>query len=351
MWGDTSFFGIIWNLTWGLAGLSVVALLVLFVRRLIIQFFQRRRHRRRAALQDLVFRYLEQADRGEDPTPLDLPARDQGLLLSVASEMMRGVTGAMRDNIVRLLIVHIDRPRLLRSFERASGPDRAKLAARMSWSDAPEIHAALNNALDDRSQDVVLAAANALIAAHQPINLMTLMPKFEARGMLGHRGIRDICRKVAPANVAALFTLIDDANPAVAILAIDTMSRSPSPAALRRLRGMAQSHASVDVRATALRTLGLAGDPDSAEVVTAALSDPAWEARAQAAVAAGRIRSTVALPKLAELMRDPNWWVQLRAAQALAKMGDAGLAILEGLLADQQLRPLADFALSERHAA
>ena len=351
MWDAINFYQMLWNACWAFAAWSIVTLLILFVRRLIIQGYERRREARRAVLQDLVFRYLEQIETGEDPIPQYLSPRDQRLLLSVATEMMRGVTGTMRDNLIKLLNTHLDRERLLRGFERAAAPARADLAARLSWSDAPEVHAALYKALDDPSPDVVLVAANALIVAQQPINLMTLVPKLEARDMLGHRGIRDIFRKVAPQNAAVLFSLIDDPNPAIAVLAIDTMARAPTPAALRRLRGMAQSHPSVDVRTTALRTIGLAGDPDSAEVITAALSDPAWEVRAQAAIAAGRTRSAIALTKLTELTRDSNWWVQVRAAQALAKLGNAGLAVLERLLEDQDLHSLADFALSERHAA
>jgi hypothetical protein len=351
VWEAINFYQLLWDACWAFAAWSVATMIVLFVRRLIIQGIDRRRESRRATLQDLVFRYLEQVEGGEDPIPRDLSPRDQRLLLSVTTEMMRGVTGTMRDNLIRLLNTHLDHQRLLRGFERAPAQERAKLAGRLSWSDAPEVHASLYKALDDPSPEVVLAAVNALIVAQQPINLLALVPKLEVRDMLGHRGIRDIFRKVAPQNGAILFSLIDDPNPAIAVLAIDTMARTPSPAAMRRLRGMAQTHPSVDVRATALRTLGLASDPEAGGVITAALSDPAWEVRAQAAIAAGRTRSAMALATLTELMRDSNWWVQLRAAQALAKLGDAGLAVLERLLDDKDLGPLADFALSERHAA
>ena len=56
------------------------------------------------------------------------------------------------------------------------------------------------------------------------------------------------------------------------------------------------------------------------------------------------------LPALHLLLQDRNWWVRLRAAQAMVKLGAEGIAALEGLLGDQALGQLADFVLSERRA-
>jgi HEAT repeat protein len=341
-------FSLIWNVSFALAALSILTLFILFVRRLIIQFVEARRARRRAVLQDMIFTYL--SDPVHAQFPAKLSARDQGHVMSLAIEMMRRVTGPMREQLVALLENTIDEDRIIKALRRARAGQRAKYAARLWWARSPNVHAALRDALDDRAPAVVLAAANSLIMAGQTLNLLDLVPKLESRDMLGHRAVRDIFRKLAPDNVSALFALMEDRNPSIVVLAIDALARMSSPTVLRRLAHIAHSHQSVDVRATALRTIGLIGDPDLAPVVLQGLSDPAWEVKVQAAIAAGRLRLAAALEPLTCLLTDSNWWVQLRAAQALTKLGAPGIAALENARGNASLASVADFALAERHA-
>ncbi len=331
----------------GLALASIAALLLLFVRRVIIMRFEAANARRRGELQDMIYGALE------NPAALTkgrLSARDQRLLLAVVTELLRGVDGEMRDQLKAILAHHIDLGRLIAGLQHALPADRAKIAARLFWSQAPEVHAALRGALDDSEPEVVLAAANALLAAGQGIDLLTLAPKLEARRMLGNRAVRDLFRKLAPDNGAALFTFLDHANPAVVVLAIDALARAPSIPALERLRAAANAHASVDVRAAAVRSLGNAQDHAGADVITAALGDPAWEVRAQAAIAAGRAGDATALAPLRALVHDANWWVRLRAAQALAKLGPDDVASLRALSGEDDAGRLVDFVLAERGA-
>jgi HEAT repeat protein len=345
--GELTLFRAIWLMSWILAGTSVLIIFVLFIRRLFIHANQRRIEARRAVLEDLVFRHL---DGPPDVFPTLPKARDQRLLLSIGTDMLRSVTGEMRASLIALLKVAIDVDALLKQMRRAPPADRAKIASRLYWCDMPAVHAALREALGDKNPDVILAAVNSLLAADQPLDLISLVAKLEARQMLGHRAVRDIFRKVAPSNGTALFALLDDPNPAIAVLAIDAIARIPNPAILRRLRAAAQTHPSVDVRATALRTLGLVRDQAAQDVIMAALSDPAWEVRTQAAVAAGRAMLTAAVPRLITLLQDRNWWVQLRSAQALAQLGQDGQAALRTLADDAALEPLVKFVLAERAA-
>ncbi|MBX7199210.1 MAG: HEAT repeat domain-containing protein [Rhodospirillaceae bacterium] len=330
-----------------LALTSIAALLMLFVRRVIIMRIDRANAQRRRELQDMVYGALD------DPgklSPRPLSARDQRLLLAVVSEMLRAVDGEMRDQLKDILARHIRLDRLLYGLKHGLPVDRAKIAARLFWSAAPEVHDALRAALDDPEPEVVLAAAGALMAAGQRIDLQTLTPKLEARRMLGNRAVRDLFRKLAPDNGAALFAFLDDPNPAVVVLAIDALARARSAAALKRLRAAAQTHPSVDVRAAAVRSLGNAQDHNAVGVVTAALSDAAWEVRAQAAIAAGRIGDAAALTQLAKLVHDANWWVRLRAAQALTRLGPDGIAALQAVSGDGEAGRLVEFVLSERGA-
>jgi hypothetical protein len=338
-------FEIIWWVSVGLAGLTIATLIFLYFRRLIIDARVARQTLKRAALQDYVYAVLGGTAEG---TRTFTPG-EQRILIGLVTEMMRGITGAMRDQLVDILDKHVDQDRMARGLKTGAPEDRAKIAARLFWAKSPAAIEALREALNDPNPQVVMAAINSLISSGQKLSLIDIVPKLEARGMLGHRGVRDIFRKLAPHNASALLALIEDKDPAVAVLAIDALARMPSPAALRRLAHIVVAHPSVDVRATAVRTIGLMNNRAFDGAILTALADPGWEVKGQAAIAAGRMRLLEALPMLERLARDSNWWLQLRSAQALTRLGEQGIAILERLRADPDHARLAEFALSERH--
>ncbi len=339
-------FQIIWWSSVGLSALSIATLIFLFFRRLIIDARFARRAVTRAALQEFVYARL--ADPGAE-AGRRFTNDEQHILLGLVTEMMRSISGPTREKLVEILEQSIDPDHIVRNLRDPRAEDRAKTAARLFWSKSPAVHAALREALNDMSPAVVIAAVNSLISARQKISLIELVPKFEARHMMGHRAVRDIFRKTAPQNIAALMALLKENDSNLVVLACDALTRARHPPALDRLAELASTHASVDVRATAIRALGLLGDTAAAPVIVAALADPAWEVKLQAAVAAGRLRLGSALPLLSALARDSNWWLQLRSAQALAQLGEAGLAVLETMRAEPDYAPVAEFALSERH--
>lgn len=82
----------------------------------------------------------------------------------------------------------------------------------------------------------------------------------------------------------------------------------------------------VDQRVSAVRALaGLNRWPMAAsEALYQALSDPAWEVRAQVALATVRLSHPGLEEKLYALLGDPEWWVRHNAAQALGKRGHSG---------------------------
>jgi HEAT repeat protein len=66
-----------------------------------------------------------------------------------------------------------------------------------------------------------------------------------------------------------------------------------------------------------------------------ALDDPAWEVRAQAVKALGKIGEALDAPRLAEMLRDDAWWVRNNAAAALREMGETGEGPLLEMLWDE----------------
>lgn len=338
-------FGIIWWLSIGLSALSVTVLVFLYLRRLIINKRLAGHATKRAQIQEFIYGALS----GGDEASRKFSPEEQRILLGVATEMMRGVAGPMKEQIVRILVNNVDQERLAKGLKDKMPEDRAKAAARLFWATSPVVHAALRDALNDTNPHVVLAAINSLISAGQKLSLVDILPKLESRGMLGHRAVRDIFRRLASENGATLAVLMEDPDPAVVVLAVDAVARVPSPFAMQRIALLAKNHPSVDVRATAIRSIGLVADKSYESSVIDALSDSAWQVKGQAAIAVGRLRITDAIPHLSEMVRDTNWWVQLRSAQALARLGDNGLRVLEELRGDAAQAALAEFALAERH--
>jgi len=65
----------------------------------------------------------------------------------------------------------------------------------------------------------------------------------------------------------------------------------------------------------------------------AALRDPVWQVRAQAATALGRLGDPGAVDDLEHAMADRSWWVRTNAAIALGELGEAGAIALERVAA------------------
>ncbi|MDX2221988.1 MAG: HEAT repeat domain-containing protein [Rhodospirillaceae bacterium] len=344
------FFAAVWDTTWALAALSIAALIALFARRLVIDVLDRRRERRRKVLTDQIFKYLNNPSDSSLLMPLKT-ASDQRILLSIASRLLQNVSGDMRERLIGLLNDTIDFKRFLKQLKTGIAPDRAKIAARLYWADDPAVHAALREALHDPEPEVVLAAAGSLVEAGQTIDVKDFAAVCAARGMLANRAVRELFRKLAPANIGPLVDLLSHDTVEVVILAADALSRAHDPQVAHVLSALATTHPDADVRAQAVRSLGIGGHADAGLAVLDALQDERWQVRAQASVAAERLKLADAVPRLVELLRDGEWWVQMRAAEALAGLGGAGEAALEALRADPEVGTLAAVALAERHAA
>ena len=108
-------------------------------------------------------------------------------------------------------------------------------------------------------------------------------------------------------------------------------------------------------RTRACRALARTRSRSGAPVLCAALVDPAWQVRAQAALALGAIgrgdRKTVKALEVG--LGDAEWWVRANCASALVAVGPKGIAGLERALAsnDRFARERAREALALRAAA
>ena len=216
--------------------------------------------------------------------------------------------------------------RLLRSRRPLHRRQAVRLLASLEASMSRSMLVA---ALADDDEEVRIEAGRALVrwgereeieavlkfAATQPLLLRALVAE-------DLRPVMTICQPY----IAELLCS-DDVNTVVGILdIIEAWQKTLSIAGFDRLL----SHPCAEVRARALRLAPyIHGSSGSEHAVMTALFDPDFEVRAAAASAAGRMDLRNTIPCLHSFLRAGDDRIALAAAQALSRLGDAGMASLE----------------------
>ena len=148
--------------------------------------------------------------------------------------------------------------------------------------------------------------------------------------------------------------LADPAFAAVRSLLAEALGCAGDASATPALVALVET-GSDEERTRACRALARTRSRSGAPVLCAALADPAWQVRAQAALALGAIgrgdRKTVKALEVG--LGDAEWWVRANCASALVAVGPKGIAGLERALAsdDRFARERAREALALRAAA
>jgi HEAT repeat protein len=103
---------------------------------------------------------------------------------------------------------------------------------------------------------------------------------------------------------------------------VDLAARLGAPQFLTALTALAD-HPDVEVRIAVARGLGRDPDATDTDALQQLADDQAWQVRAQAIQALGRVRAQ-AVDVFQRGLRDSAWWVRLRAAFALMGAGPPG---------------------------
>jgi hypothetical protein len=105
----------------------------------------------------------------------------------------------------------------------------------------------------------------------------------------------------------------------------------------------------LDLRMAALKYAG--HNPGYYHLVPPYLNAPEWQLRAAAAQIAGETKDISQVEKLSDLLKDKEWWVRMRAAQALVRIGTKGIQILksQSIEHDQYAYEAATQALLDVH--
>ncbi len=310
-----------------LASCSVFAMLGLLLKRVLGAPRQRREAARKEALMGLLLEYLDQPDSIER-VKQQLQPGDFRHLNAVIEDLARVVRGEDRDRLIALLpaIGAVDAH--IAALRRGRQHERRIAADSLRYFTDPTVIAALKAALVDRSQPVRLAAARSLAEIGAVDTLSQILDALADSGT-SITNLIYIVRKVAGKLAPDLRQVLQNDAPELAkALAIDSLA-SIGDLNLVDLIGDLDRLESDDLKVRALQALSDLGDPRAESAVTQGLADPAWPVRAAAAAGAGAIGIDRAIPSLTRLLADTQWLVRYRAAEALCRLGDRGIQILQ----------------------
>lgn len=311
---------LVWSLSLLLAGAALAIMFVLILARLIVRRRDRKRTGRRRWL-------VGQLLRDDAPTRDELRTLPRGLVTDTYLDLIQLVRGEERtsfiDRAARLGVAE----QLVRRARSSSA--RTRLVAVQSLADFHDEDSLrlLHAALEDRNEDIRLAAALALAEAGRSDHIHALVERLGLGTRQDSMMIVTLFRVVAgdrPDEIKAL-VLNPNTNLPAQLAAIEALATTGDYTLVPAIAGLALSAADdCEELPRYLTALGTLGHPAARTAVMDGLSRASASARAAAADAAGRIRLRDSADRLTELLDDQSWSVRFRAAEALMKLGESG---------------------------
>ena len=207
----------------------------------------------------------------------------------------------------------------------------------------------LIRALDDDHEEVRAAAVEALGLIGNPQTIPVLLSRLTDQSRNQRARIIEALREFGDAATAALVEHAQRRMDDAAVIA-DVLGLVGGPVASQQLMAW-MTQPRTEVRVAAMRALGTIGlDETGLIVALQALDDPDPAVRAMAARALGRARREESAEDLANHL-DDEWMVAANCADALRRMGPAGMERLKARADDEgYVGDLARQMLWERHA-
>ena len=322
----------------------------------LARVFRNRRDARRNADREMLSSAYMSIMRGADDAAARLePFQHRSRLLAeTLLEVLGLVRGAERERLIESLFAAGVDERLRSRLMRGSRTGRLAAVEALSVFPSAETRAALES-LHKTSYDagIRIATVRALIDIGAPPRARDLIADLEGHSDGDSLLYAPVLRQLAigaPAEALSALAILE-LNIATRAVVIDAVGASGDYRALPTLSRLATAPETV-LRMAAMRALGDLAHPASADTVAVALSDEAWDVRAEAATSAGRIGGPALTTELVSLLDDPVWWVRFRAADALSRMGRGGVTALEAAATSpvEVVRLSASLALAERSA-
>lgn len=235
---------------------------------------------------------------------------------------------------------------LVRYADHADARVRARVARALGRLQDPTTLRLLSGLLSDADPGVRLEAAFALgqVPGSQDALRRALAAGPEAAVRL--RLVEGLGKQGREGGLAELRDLLRDADPAVRAAAALGVGRyavrrtrtepslAPPPAGLRQAVEAGLSDPEPPVRAASAWALSKLQEPGSAGVLARAAGDEDPEVRLMVARGLAVTAGPQSLEALEELVEDADWRVRVEASRGLGRVGEPGLELLRGLLAD-----------------
>lgn len=310
-----------------MAASTLAAMTGLIIYRSVMSWRERRDATRSKELLDVGIECLEEPDKLA-LYKTQLGRRDRRLLLQALSELLLKVRGDYADRVAYTLRELGFVKETLKQLRSKAWWKRMRACSALATFDDSHLIAALQRCLNDPRIEVRLEAARALVRLGAAPAVRTLLLSLSIATHAYSLAVTDLFRKLAASAVPDLMAALEsDLHLRGKLLAIDALGQAGELAAVPTLLRF-RHHADVPVRAAILRALTLLADPTTLPAALEALQDPAWQVRAEAANCAGQLVSLEAVLPLQERLWDDQWWVRYRAAEALLRLGIAGLVAL-----------------------
>jgi HEAT repeat protein len=343
--GSDPFLDVAWTV--GLGSIAVTVALALQV--LVMRERSLARERRRTAAVErwrpVVLEWLL----GGEPDLPRLPRRDEGTLLLLWNQIHDGVRGGEERARLNALGERLDLHAMaLRRLDRRDALARLLALRTLGHLGREGDYPRLVRHLDDSRAHLCLAAAGALVRIDPRAAPRDVLSRLAQRGDWPVPLVATVLADADADAASAWFRASAPGLAAAQLVRLLPLAASLAPAAGEEivLRILAASD-DAELLAAALRAVR---GPACLPHVRRACGHEAWSVRTQAAAALGRVGEPPDREGLARLLRDPEWWVRYRAAQALVsgRFGPAPdvLALAEGL-GDPFARDVVAHAIAE----
>ena len=328
---DTALLTGIWTASLVLAGLSLLALLVLAVLRSLRDLGRSREQACADVLGGDIRNLL--ASRVEI-TPAMLPRLSPRVVhasISVLIGYFHNLEGEARQRLKHLLAVWQIEPALARLYRKSPRLQKLRIMAIFSHLGTASSLALVRRELSSEDEHIRLAALRTMVRRDPDIaleDLVDLNNRSRARDM---QLLATTLRRQGPRAITALEALAGPgAMEGCLRSALDGLAAIGAPETPLDLVALS-NHDSPRVRSSlALLAAGIMS-PSGAMVLQHLAADSEPAVRESAALAIGQRRRADLIEILTMLISDRVWSVRFRAAQALAELGPPGRAILRHL--------------------
>jgi HEAT repeat protein len=227
----------------------------------------------------------------------------------------------------------------LRDLHSRSAVRRARAAQILGDLELRQAVPNLCRLLTDRHSEVRVVAVRALGRIGDPAAAWRLIASLDQADQVPSLLVTHTLVQLGPETEVTLSAALDHPEGRVRVVCLDALGLLGAAGSLPRVARVLREDPIPDVRVSAAASLGRFGTRSAVEPLTDALAPARPTAlRAAAARALGDLGSPSAVPSLIELLHDDAYRVAHDAAQALRRLGPAGLRALQGLIDEEETR-------------